>query len=155
MKWIVVAASMLTAAAARADINLVAPVSPACLSSPFGPRLLAGKPKAGTYHWGVDLAAPAGTPVRAAAAGTVEVIRRHGTGGLFVRLHHDTFATLYAHLGRVSPSLAEGRTHVAAGEPLGVIGRTGLSYGAHLYFEVLRDGHRIDPEPFLAIARCR
>ena len=45
------------------------PVSPACVSSPFGPRVLPGRPKAGTYHYGIDLPAPAGAVVRPAAAG--------------------------------------------------------------------------------------
>src|ERR1700693_5579403 len=50
---------------------LLAPVSSACISSPFGPRVLPNRPRAGTYHYGVDLPAPAGAPVRAAAPGQV------------------------------------------------------------------------------------
>ena len=145
---------LLGAASPAPDIALRLPVSPACLSSPFGPRVLPGKPKAGTFHWGIDLAAPAGTAVRAAAAGRVVAIHRRGAGGLQVAVQHEGFATLYAHLGRVSPGLAEGKTIVRDGEVLGVIGRTGLSYGAHLYFELRRGGERIDPTPWLAVARC-
>ncbi len=141
-------------AAPLPEIGLRVPVSPACISSPFGPRLLPGRPKAGTFHWGIDLAAPVGTSVRAAAAGRVVAILRHGPGGLQVAIQHNGFATLYAHLGRVSPGLAEGKTIVRDGDVLGVIGRTGVSYGAHLYFELRRGGERIDPAPWLAVARC-
>lgn len=136
------------------DIRLALPVSPTCISSPFGPRVLPGRPLAGTYHWGVDLAAPVGASVRAVAAGQVAAIRRLGAGGLFVVVRHAGFTTLYAHLGRVTPALAQGRTEIGVGQVLGVIGRTGLSYGAHLYFELQRDGQRIDPAPYLDVARC-
>lgn len=133
---------------------MLAPVAPTCITSPFGPRVLPGKPLAGTFHWGIDLAAPVGATVRAAAAGQVVAISRRGLGGLFVTMRHDGFRTLYAHLGRVTPRLAQGQTAIRAGEPLGVVGRTGLSYGAHLYFELQRDGVRIDPAPYLDIKPC-
>ncbi len=153
-----VAAALLGACALRggpvAAQSLGPPVSPTCVTSPFGPRVLPGKPLAGTFHWGIDLAAPVGATVRAAAAGHVLSIRRHGPGGLQIVLGHPGFTTLYAHLGRVSARLAEGQSTVRAGEALGVVGRTGVSYGAHLYFELRRDGQRIDPAPFLAVSRC-
>jgi murein DD-endopeptidase MepM/ murein hydrolase activator NlpD len=50
---------------------LVPPVSPACISSPFGPRVLANHPRAGTYHHGVDLPAPPGASIVATAPGKV------------------------------------------------------------------------------------
>lgn len=59
---------------------LLAPVTPACISSPFGPRILPGLPKAGTFHPGIDLPAPAGAPVRAVADGQVIAVRRRGAG---------------------------------------------------------------------------
>jgi murein DD-endopeptidase MepM/ murein hydrolase activator NlpD len=134
--------------------KLVLPVSPACVSSPFGPRVLAGRPKAGTYHHGIDLPAPAGAVVRAAAAGSVVSIHKRGPGGLEIILRHDGFSTLYAHLGTVAPALAEGKRSVAAGERLGVIGRSGVTYGTHLYFELLVGGERVDPAPYLGVGRC-
>ena len=150
-----VALATLRAAAGLAETpGLVMPVSPACVSSPFGPRILPGKPKAGTYHYGIDLPAPAGAPVRAIAAGTVMSIHKRGPGGLEVVLRHANFTTLYAHLGSVAPPLAEGRRQVAAGETLGVVGRTGVSYGTHVYFELRVNGERVDPAPYLGVARC-
>jgi murein DD-endopeptidase MepM/ murein hydrolase activator NlpD len=134
--------------------GLVPPINPACVSSPFGPRVLPGRPLAGTYHYGIDLPAAVGARVVAVAAGEVVSIHRRGAGGLEVALSHGNFITVYAHLGSVSPALAEGRRHVAAGEALGVVGRTGVSYGPHLYFELRIGGERVDPAPYLQLGRC-
>jgi murein DD-endopeptidase MepM/ murein hydrolase activator NlpD len=152
--WAAMALSCGAASAEPAQEKLVAPVSPACVSSPFGPRILSGRPKAGTYHYGVDLPAPAGAPVRAVAAGRVVSIHKRGPGGLEIVLQHDGFTTLYAHLGLVAPALAEGKHAVAAGEKLGVIGRSGVTYGTHLYFELRVGGERVDPAPHLGLDRC-
>jgi len=140
--------------AAAAELGLVPPVQSACISSPFGPRILAGRPKAGTYHYGIDLPAPAGGAVRAVAAGRVASIHKRGPGGLEIVLQHEGFSTLYAHLGTVAPALAEGKRTVSAGEKLGVIGRTGVTYGTHLYFELRIGGERVDPAPYLGVAPC-
>jgi hypothetical protein len=51
----------------QSELMLLPPVCPACISSPFGPRVLANHPQAGTYHYGVDLAAPAGASIVATA----------------------------------------------------------------------------------------
>lgn len=152
-------AAIPPAGAQPAPGSLLPPVSPACVSSPFGPRILPGKPKAGTYHWGIDLPAPVGAPVRAVAAGQVVSIHKRGPGGLEVVVQHGDpraggFLALYAHLGSVTPALAEGRRNVAAGEKLGVVGRTGVSYGAHVYFEVRVGTERIDPAPLISVVHC-
>jgi len=130
------------------------PVSPACISSPFGPRILPGLPKAGTFHPGIDLPAPAGGAVRAVADGQVMAVRRRGAGGLFIVIRHAGFDALYGHLGTLAPAFAEGKRAVAAGEKLGVVGRTGVSYGAHLYFQMEINGARVDPAPYLGLHPC-
>lgn len=140
--------------ASAASRGLHPPVKPACVTSPFGPRVLPGLPKAGTFHPGIDLRAPPGGPVYAVAPGQVVAIRRRGAGGLFVLIRHDGFEALYAHLGSVTPALAEGKRTVAAGEKIGVVGRTGVSYGAHLYFQVEVNGTKVDPAPLLGVAPC-
>ena len=55
---------------AARNAALLSPVGCACISSPFGPRVLPNRPLAGSYHYGVDMPAPAGAPVRATAPGT-------------------------------------------------------------------------------------
>ncbi len=133
---------------------LLPPVSPACVSSPFGPRVMANRPLAGTFHGGIDLPAPEGAAVRAIAPGRIIRIQRHGVGGLEMLVQHDGFIGVYSHLGRVTPVIAEGRTMLRAGEPIGTVGRSGLTYGMHLYFGILLDGHPVDPAPFLAVGPC-
>ena len=144
-----------TAGAAAQDA-LLPPVTPACISSPFGERP-AGGPRASRMHDGLDLPAPAGAWVRAAAAGRVVSVRRIGASGLEVALDHGNgLVTRYAHLGIVAPPIAEGRRAVATGEALGRVGRTGVTYGTHLHFEVVLRGTRVDPAPYLPGVRpCR
>jgi hypothetical protein len=88
------------------------PISPACVSSPFGPRVLSNQPQAGSYHYGIDLPAPAGAPILATAPGTVIRIQKKGRGGLEMVVQHESFVGIYSHFGMVMPAFAEGkRTH--------------------------------------------
>lgn len=151
---IAVLAPCAAAAATQRDAVLLSPVASACISSPFGPRVLPNRPLAGTYHYGVDMPAPAGAAVRATAPGTVIRIQRKGPGGLEVMVQHDGFVGIYSHLGMVTPALAEGKTTLAAGEKLGVVGHSGVTYGMHLYFEMLLSGHPVDPAPYLGVPLC-
>jgi murein DD-endopeptidase MepM/ murein hydrolase activator NlpD len=99
------------------------------------------------FHAGLDLAAPRGTPVRAAASGTVEFSGRRGDAGNLVEVAHaDGTRTRYAHLD--SMKVAQGDS-VHAGQVLGAVGSTGRSTGPHLHFAVERAGKNIDPEPLL------
>jgi murein DD-endopeptidase MepM/ murein hydrolase activator NlpD len=153
---LLLAGAALFRAAAAEPAALSLPLSPACISSPFGPRSNAG-PRASTFHNGVDIPAPAGAWVRAAAAGEVVAIRRttRAGAGLEVELRHaDGRVTRYAHLGTVAPKLASGQRRVAAGEPIGRIGRTGITYGTHLHLELLVDGQRVDPAPAFGLQPC-
>jgi murein DD-endopeptidase MepM/ murein hydrolase activator NlpD len=146
--------AVLMAVAAAPAPSLLIPVAPGCVTSPFGPRVIAGEPIAGRYHWGADLRAAAGAQVRAVADGRVLRIDRKGMGGLEILVQHPGFQALYAHLGLVAPSLAEGGTRLRAGQWLGRIGRTGLTFGTHLYFEIIVAGHRVDPAPYLGVSAC-
>ena len=145
-----------------APAGLSLPVSPTCVTSPFGPRRRIG-PNASGFHKGIDLSAPAGGAIRAAADGQVIAVHRKGPGGLEILIQHGDptssaaggYITLYSHLGSLVPAIAEGKRHVSAGEKIAVVGRTGVTYGTHLYFGLLLDGGRaIDPEPFLPVRRC-
>lgn len=134
---------------------LLPPVTPACISSPFGMRHAVGPHAPAAFHNGIDIPAPAGALVRAAADGTIDAIRRQGLGGVTVHIRHpDGTRTLYAHLGNLVPAVAEGQHAVHAGDPLGHVARTGVTYGTHVFFAVLSGTQAIDPEPLLHIPRC-
>jgi murein DD-endopeptidase MepM/ murein hydrolase activator NlpD len=135
--------------------RLLPPVSPACVSSPFGPRILPGRPQAGTYHFGIDLPAPLGAPIRAAAAGTVLRIERRGPGGLEMLVQHPGFVGVYSHFGTIAPPFAEGGRVVTAGEKLGVVGLTGVTFGPHLYFGMFVGDRPVDPAPYLNVPLCK
>lgn len=134
--------------------RLQPPIASACISSPFGPRVLANLPEAGTYHYGIDLPAPNGTPILSAAAGTVIGIQNKGPGGLEMLIQHEGFIGVYSHFGMIAPALAGGRRSVAAGEKLGVVGLTGVTTGPHLNFGMLVGGRPIDPAPYLGVPYC-
>jgi murein DD-endopeptidase MepM/ murein hydrolase activator NlpD len=144
----------MAAAVAPAFPALIRPVAPGCVTSPFGPRYLAVAPVAGRFHWGVDLRAAAGTRVLAVADGRIIRIDREGMGGLEVLVQHPGFRALYAHLGMVAPAIADGATRLRAGQWIGRVGRTGLTLGTHLYFEIIIGGHRVDPAPYLGVTPC-
>ena len=104
-------------------------------------------------HPGFDLAAPTGTPVSAAAGGTVIHAGPAGTYGNLITIRHDNgYETRYAHLSAVS--IKEGQ-HVDAGQQIGNVGTTGYSTGPHLHFEVRHDGKTIDPAPLLPLNNPR
>lgn len=156
----VVLAALLVPAFAHADTVLlrnvwpVMPVKSACVSSPFGPRVLPNRALAGTYHYGIDMPAPLGEAVRAAARGKVIRIQHNGPGGLEVLVQHEGFVGVYSHLGTVSPAVAKGKTTLAAGEELGMVGPTGVTYGMHLYFEMIEADRPVDPAPYLRVPLC-
>jgi murein DD-endopeptidase MepM/ murein hydrolase activator NlpD len=149
---------LLSSPAARAahqDQGILRPPVTGCISSPFGWRRALGPGAPAGLHNGVDLAAPTGALVRAAAAGTIVAIRRRGPGGFSVAVRHaDGRTTLYAHLGVLVPKVAMGKRDVAAGEPIGHIGRSGITFGPHVFFAVFDRGRAVDPEPLLAVPRC-
>ena len=97
-----------------------------------------------SYHSGTDIAAPYGTPVLAAAGGTVTVANATdpwgGSYGYYVKIQHDgTFDTLYAHCSSICVTPGQ---QVQQGEVIGYVGSTGNSTGNHLHFEVWEDGQR-------------
>ncbi|MBP1204864.1 beta-lactamase regulating signal transducer with metallopeptidase domain [Duganella sp. 1411] len=102
-------------------------------------------------HHGVDLAAPKGTPIYAAAAGTViatgELAENNGRYGTVVVIETGSLQTLYAHLNSVAVKAGD---RVAAGQPIGAVGETGFATGPHLHFEVRRHNQPIDPATVLA-----
>jgi murein DD-endopeptidase MepM/ murein hydrolase activator NlpD len=124
------------------------------VSQEFGPSGLTLEPPRAyggiTYphfHDGLDIAAPLGTPVRAAARGRVAFVGHIAGGAMVVVIaHEDGMVTLYGHLDDTSapPPVAAGDI-VEAGERIGAVGLTGMTTGPHLHFIVSRGEEPIDP----------
>ena len=111
------------------------------ITSPFGYRK---DPFTGevTYHSGTDIAAPAGTPILAAAAGMVTIANGAdpwgGSYGYYIKLDHGGgIETLYAHCSAITVTAGQ---RVRQGEVIGYVGTTGNSTGNHLHFEVWENG---------------
>lgn len=99
------------------------------------------------YHHGIDIASASGTPIRAAASGRVKTVSRSWTKGLYVVISHaDGYETSYFHLRKAE---AQKGWNVAQGEIIGLEGSSGNTTGAHLHFEISKNGLRIDPELYL------
>jgi len=116
------------------------------VNSPFGYRT---DPITGerSFHSGVDIPAPEGTPILAMADGTVIAANSTdswgGGWGFFVRIQHEGgYETLYAHCSRIA--VVNGQ-EVRKGDVIGFVGSTGRSTGPHLHFEVWRNGVRVNP----------
>ena len=128
------------------------------VSQGFGPSSLSLEPPR-TYHGiaypnfhdGLDIAAPLGSPVFAAAAGRVAFVGHLPDGAEVVLIAHDAgLFTLYAHLddAHAPPTVRVGDV-VRAGDPIGVIGLSGLTTGPHLHFVIRRGEEPIDPSSLL------
>jgi murein DD-endopeptidase MepM/ murein hydrolase activator NlpD len=100
-------------------------------------------------HTGLDFAAPTGTPVRAATSGRVTSTGWAGPYGNQVQIDHGNgVVTTYNHLSSISVSPGD---KVTTKDRIGKVGSTGNSTGAHLHFEVLRDGSHINPASWLGL----
>lgn len=127
-----------TAAPPVAGGSLLWPTS-GVLTSPYGWRW-------GMMHQGIDIGAPSGTPIYAAAGGTVFYSGwMGGYGNLILIDHGDGRVTAYAH----QSSLAVSGGPVGRGQLIGYVGSTGDSTGPHLHFEVRVNGSAVDPMRYL------
>ncbi|MBI3926124.1 MAG: M23 family metallopeptidase [Armatimonadetes bacterium] len=111
------------------------------VTSEFGPR-------GSENHGGIDLAAPTGTPVKAAKDGTVSISRDDSTGyGSWIEIKHDDgSSTRYGHLSARDAQVGQ---RVAGGQVIGKVGSTGRSTGPHLHFEIRQGGQAVDPKQYL------
>ncbi|MBI2738132.1 MAG: M23 family metallopeptidase [Rhodospirillales bacterium] len=112
----------------------------------FGSAAPKAAPRAALFmHEGIDLVAPSGTPVYAAADGVVVGAAPNGRYGNWIRIEHGgKLATVYGHLMAFAPGIEPGEA-VVRGELIGFVGSTGRSTGAHLHFEVLDNGKPVNP----------
>jgi murein DD-endopeptidase MepM/ murein hydrolase activator NlpD len=116
------------------------------ITSPFGWRSspFNGSPD---FHPGLDIAAPTGTTVTAAAGGTVIMAQWYGGYGNYVLIDHGGgYSTGYGHLSAMYVSSGQA---VKRGQAIGAVGMTGEATGPHLHFEVRIDGKPVDPAPRL------
>lgn len=96
-------------------------------------------------HTGADWAAPPGTPILAAGRGIIEVAKRNGSYGNYVRIKHaNGYQTAYAHMQRFAPKSRQG-AKVRQGQVIGYVGTTGLSSGPHLHYEILVNKRFVNP----------
>jgi murein DD-endopeptidase MepM/ murein hydrolase activator NlpD len=101
-----------------------------------------------SVHKGIDFGAPRGTPVLAAAAGTVAGVARDGKYGIYVLIGHaQRQQSMYAHLDSAVVRIGD---VVAPGQVIGKVGTTGKATGPHLHFEVFQDERRVNPQVKLA-----
>jgi murein DD-endopeptidase MepM/ murein hydrolase activator NlpD len=116
------------------------------ITSPFGWRSnpFGGAPE---LHQGLDIAAPSGTTVTAAAGGTIIMAQWYGGYGNYILIDHGGgYSTGYGHLSAIY--VANGQT-IQRGQAIGAVGSTGNSTGPHLHFEVRVNGKPVDPAPRL------
>ena len=110
------------------------------ITSKFGPR-------GGSSHDGLDIAAPLGTPILAAASGKVIYSGAlRGYGNLVILRHRDGFVTVYAHTQK---NLVQEGEFVRGGQTIARVGQTGRASGPHLHFEVRKDNLARNPLRYL------
>jgi len=117
------------------------PVASGRVTSGFGPRN-------GGRHDGIDIAAPRGTPVRAAESGKIVYSGNgiRGYGNLIIVQHRNQYSTVYAHNHR---NLVSVDARVERGQRIATVGSTGRSSGNHLHFEIRRKVKPVDPMKYL------
>lgn len=99
------------------------------------------------FHTGIDVANEIGTPVYATADGIVRLVSyENGYGKRIIVTHNESYETQYAHL--YSFQVGEG-DRVRKGQIIGLMGNTGMSTGPHLHYEVIENGDKVNPIPFL------
>lgn len=124
------------------------PISYTAMTSAYGWRI---HPIYGTrkFHYGVDLAAPTGTPIYATRSGTVTTASYNGSAGYYVQINHgDGFRSIYMHMTHYVVSAGQ---NVSQGQVIGYCGSTGGSTGPHLHFGISYNGSYVNPANYIPI----
>jgi murein DD-endopeptidase MepM/ murein hydrolase activator NlpD len=130
---------------------LKTPIDGAKITSGFGMRV---HPILGysAMHKGIDFGAPMGTPIFAAGNGTLEFVgRKNGYGNYMKMRHNGTYETAYAHISRFAKGMHPG-VKVKQGEVIAYVGATGRATGPHLHFEIIINGHQVNPASVKTVA---
>lgn len=126
----------------------IRPCSYVKLTSPFGYRD-APTEGASTYHQGVDLAGPEGTPIYASRSGTVTTARYSNSAGYYVSINHgDGYSSIYMHMTTYTVSAGQ---NVSQGQLIGYMGNTGISTGSHLHFGISYNGTYVNPALYVPL----
>jgi murein DD-endopeptidase MepM/ murein hydrolase activator NlpD len=129
---------------------LKAPLKFSRISSRFTSSRLHPVLKIRRAHYGVDYAAPAGTPVYTIGDGKVTAVTSDATNGRMVKIKHNgTHSTAYLHLSRFGAGIHPG-VSVSQGQVIGYVGSSGLSTGPHLDFRFYQNGTPVDPLKVIA-----
>jgi murein DD-endopeptidase MepM/ murein hydrolase activator NlpD len=136
-----------------AGLRLSWPMASFTITQPFGPSNVLLEPPYGIYkhfHTGIDIAAPLGTPVMAAADGLVIAVghTKTGYGNYVVIAHGGGIATLYGHLLATNATIGD---RVKRGQVIGFEGSSGYSTGPHVHFELRVNDQVVDPMPYLPL----
>ena len=132
----------VSSAKANLGITLIEPIS-GIITARYGERSSVRS----SAHTGLDIAAPAGTPIKAAASGTVVFAGRKGSyGKMIVVSHGNGVQTYYAHCSSIVASV--GQT-VSQGQVIAKVGSTGNSTGNHLHLEVRVNGQSYNPQKYV------
>lgn len=129
-------------------ISWKVPIRYTAFTSPFGWRK---HPIYGTrkFHYGVDLAAPTGTPIYATRSGTVDSASYHSSMGNYVQISHgDGYRSIYMHMTRYTVKVGQ---NVTQGQVIGYCGSTGASTGPHLHFGISYNGTYVNPANYIRI----
>ena len=126
----------------------IRPCNYTMLTSPFGNRDT-GIAGASTYHQGVDLSAPEGTPIYASRGGTVTRATYGSAAGYYVSINHgDGFSSIYMHMTNYVVSAGQ---VVSQGQVIGYVGSTGISSGNHLHFGIAYNGAYVNPCAYVSL----
>ncbi len=124
------------------DISFIWPIASSRITSEFGGRE-APLEGASTSHKGVDIGAATGTPIKAAASGTVVISTYSASAGNYIMINHGGGVyTVYMHMASLGASVGD---EVSQGDTIGTCGSTGNSTGPHLHFGIRINGSYVDP----------
>ena len=137
-----------TSSSTVGGITWKVPIRYTAFTSPFGWRK---HPVYGTrkFHYGVDLAAPSGTPIYATRSGTVVAATYNSSSGNYVTINHgDGYKSIYLHMTRDTVKVGQ---YVKQGQVIGYCGSTGASTGPHLHFGISYNGSYVNPANYIRI----
>jgi len=140
-------AEQLAASAGALPAGAIRPGGHGLIWPVNGPVVSGFGPRWGSFHEGIDIAVPTGTPIRAAAAGRVSIAGPEGGYGNYTCIDHGGgLSTCYAHQERILVSVG---SQVAQAQVIGITDCTGHCLGPHVHFEVRINGQAVDPLGYL------